>query len=88
MLQPSSHHIPAALKVNPERTQDRNRMTHLVASAAATLPLFPPSPQTVYPEETQGENVPTQVAEVHIKGMISVRLLHLLFLRKVLNSLT
>lgn len=35
MLQPSSHHITAAPRVNPEGTQDGNRMLTFQQSVAA-----------------------------------------------------
>ena len=68
-LQPSSHHITAVPKVSPDGTQDRNRMLSL-----SHKPLQPP-PNGAPWRGLGWENTGywPQIAEVHIKGMISIR---------------
>ena len=59
MLLPSSHHITAAMMVSPEGTQDTNRI---------------PTPKGA-PWGDPGWESPRywpQIAEVHIKGMVSI----------------
>lgn len=65
MLQPSSHY---RLTASPERTQDGIKRT-AKPSAPAAMPLT-----KVHPEETQDGKTGywLQIADVHIKGMISM----------------
>ena len=57
MLQPSSHHVTAIPMLSPEGPQDRNIMPIIIRHCSQPHP-----PQPHWP----------QIAEVHIKGMISV----------------
>ena len=85
MLQPSSHHILAALTVSAEGTQDGNRMPAIKASATA-------APQWWTLRRLRMEKYRTLAPESwgadQRDDFIESRLLHLPIHRKALNSLT
>ena len=67
MLQPPSHHIAANWTASPEETQDGDRWAahceaHLSSQQLQLTPMVPPEKTEYWP----------QIAEVNIKGVISV----------------
>ena len=66
MLRPSSYHITAALTESPEGTQDRNRMPAIKSQTLHPLTV------ALRRLRMRKKRYWPQMADIHIKGMISV----------------